>query len=149
MENTLLENLLYAVEEQGARFIIDLKERTLKVNGKAVVYKGKYDGPTGLSLPAPEEFIARVEELYQVYKHSIPSQRSESRRKRYFKALSESELADESMMFGPEREMVQAALEGYILCCLLEGLTWHEQWGKWFWQSTSDPDLVLLREWFE
>jgi hypothetical protein len=46
------------------------------------------------------------------------------------------------------RDVAQAQLELYILCQLLLGMQWQEEWGKWFWQSPNDKDLVLLREWF-
>jgi general stress protein 26 len=62
------------------------------------------------------------------------------------------EITDEQLMVAERRECAQAALEGFVLCMIVsEQLTWDENvmQGKWFYQSESDPDLVLLRTWVE
>lgn len=131
----------------GARFSVNFQTRSLKLNGEYIVKDGKTDFKSHNYVP--ENFLYHVEDFYNGYKHSIPSERSESRRKNYFKALPENELSDEDMMYGQYREFQRAQLETYILCCLLKGAKWDESWGKWFWQSPNDKDLILLREWFE
>ena len=131
----------------GARITVDFKKRNLKVNGKFVVENGKSEYESHLYVE--EWFLKNVEDFYRLYKRSVPSERSESRGRRYFNALPESRLSDDDMMYGVQRELAQAQLEVYILCCLMEGMKWNEEWGNWFWQSKEDPDLVLLREWFE
>lgn len=146
MEN-LFDKAFFAVMD-GAKFSVDLKTRTLKVGGKVLVENGKTDIPIGGVVDTPGEFLYNVEDNYRLYKHSVPSERSESKRKRYFIALSERELSDEDMLYGMPRDVAQAQLELYILCQLLLGMQWQEEWGKWFWQSPNDKDLVLLREWF-
>lgn len=143
-----LFDILCREVSKGARFSIDFKARSLKINGKYLVengvstieQRGRY---------VPEDFLYHVEDFYAAYKHSVPSERSESRGRRYFKSLPEEQLADEDMLYGASRDLMQAQLEGYILCCLLEGAKWQEEWGKWFWQSPKDKDLVLLRQWFD
>jgi hypothetical protein len=41
-------------------------------------------------------------------------------------------------------------LELYLLCQILGGFRWNpETMGHWFWQSRTDRDLVILREWVE
>lgn len=132
----------------GARFSVDFKTRSLKVNGKYIVKDGVSEIEQS-GRYVPENFLYHIEDFYEGYKHSVPSERSESRSRNYFKALPEKELSDEDMMYGRYREFCRAQLEVYILCCLLEGAKWDESWGKWFWQSQNDKDLVLLREWFE
>ena len=133
---------------EGARFTVDFKKRSLKLDGKYIVKDGVSDiCQSGRYVP--ENFLYHVEDFYQGYKHSIPSERSESRGRNYFKAMHEKELSDDDMMYGGYREFQRAQLEVYILCCLLEGAEWDESWGKWFWQCPNDKDLVLLREWFE
>ena len=87
----------------------------------------------------------------QLFKYSCPSERSDSKRKGYFKALAFDEITDEQMICGANRETAQAALEGYIMCAILMH---HLKWGdlteeKWFWQSPNDKDLVILRQWIE
>lgn len=146
MEN-LFDKAFFAVMD-GAKFSVDLKTRTLKVGGEVLVENGKTDIPIGGVVDTPEMFLYNVEDNYRLYKHSVPSERSESKRKRYFIALPERELSDEDMLYGMPRDVAQAQLELYILCQLLLGMQWQEGWGKWFWQSPNDKDLVLLREWF-
>ena len=75
-----------------------------------------------------------------MYKHSIPSERTMHRVAR-FKALPESELSDDDMLYGVSRETAERDLEK-----ALQGFTFPEGSG-WFWQSPNDPDLVVLRSW--
>lgn len=131
----------------GAKFSVDFKTRSLKLNGEYIVKNG-ISTVIQENRYVPENFLYHVEDFYRLYKNSIPSERSESRNKRYFKALPEKDLLDEDMMYGMQREFAQAQLETYILRCLLEGLSWDDSWGKWFWQSSEDSDLILLRDWF-
>ena len=136
--------------EQGANFKIDFRSRNLKIDGKPIIRNGVWEGELGVSMCGVENFLAQVEELYRRYKHSVPSERSESKSRRYFKALPESDLDDAAMLYGERRDNAQVELELYILCQILNGLTWDsETMGKWFWQSKTDKDLVILRSWVE
>ena len=65
---------------------------------------------------------------------------------------SDNKITDEQLMVAERRETSQASLEGFVLCMIVNGqLIWDENImnGKWFWQSQTDPDLVLLRNWVE
>jgi hypothetical protein len=96
--------------------------------------------------------LDNIEQLYQRYKYSLPSERSDNKRKRYFKALPMEEITDERLMVAERREIACAALEGFVLCMIVSGqLVWDEEVmeGKWFYQSKIDSDLVLLRSWIE
>lgn len=84
---------------------------------------------------------AALEALYATYKHSIPSEKTMGRVPR-FKALPESELSDDDMLYGVEREQAEEQLEQ-----ALHGFTMPDDSGTWFWQSKQDPDLVVLRSW--
>ena len=84
--------------------------------------------------------IEALEAAYEVYKHSIPSERTMHRTARFY-ALPESELSDEDMLYGMPREQAEAALEA-----ALADFAYPEDAG-WFWQSKNDPDLVVLRSW--
>ena len=107
--------------ENGANFRIDFQSRSLKVNGRHMIRNGRYDGAPWLPEYGCGDFFTDVEELYRRYKHSIPSERSQSKSRRYF-----------------------------ILCRIIGGFTWNpETMGKWFWQSEKDKDLVILRKWVE
>ncbi|MGN0043701.1 hypothetical protein [Alistipes indistinctus] len=147
--SNIYQEAVEAVEE-GAKFMIDFPSRSLKVGGKQIIQNGKCEGELGVEPCSEAEFLSRVEELYHAYKHSIPSERSESRSKRYFRALPERELSDEAMLYGLRRDRAQAELELYVLCQILSGLKWNpETMGRWFWQSKQDKDLVILRQWVE
>lgn len=131
--------------ERGTKFSIDLKKRTLRMNGKLVDLKDVEcvdDGDT--------DILGTLHRLYEGYKRSIPSERSESRRKNYFKALPYEKLTDDDMLYGYHREEARFVLEFCILKYIVDGkLKWNEDWGKWFWQDPEDKDFVILREWVE
>ena len=138
------DEIIKAVED-GAKFTINFQKRTCRVNGKLIDLSDCNFPPL-----RDEVIIKQIEELYDNYKHSVPSERSESHRRHYFKALPEKELSDEDMMYGERREVARCKLELYVVLCLFEGqLTWHDEWGTWFWQSDKDKDLIILRDWIE
>ena len=134
----------------GSKFTVNYQKRTCRVNGKIIVNDMQYDGCLGSYPSTEEEIISKIEQLYQEYKHSVPSERSESHRRYYFKALPEKELSDEDMMYGERREVARCKLELYVLIQLLRGnLYWDGRWGTWFWCSKNDKDLIILRDWIE
>lgn len=136
--------------EKGAKFAVHFRSRSLKLNGKYLIKDGRYEAELGVPLCSGEEFLANVEELYYRYKHSVPSERSEGKSRRYFTALPERELNDQAILYGERRDKAQIELELYVLCQILNGFEWvPETMGKWFWQSKADKDLVILRQWVE
>lgn len=148
MDNIYQESV--QATRDGAKFKIDFPSRSLKINGKYIIQNGKYKGELGVSECNEDEFLANVEELYHRYKHSVPSERSESKSRRYFMALPERNLSDDAMLYGERRDKAQIELELYILCQIINGLKWDsETMGRWFWQSKVDKDLVILRSWVE
>lgn len=147
--NNIYQESIRAVED-GVNFKIDFRNRSLKLNGKYIIQDGKYEGELGVPVSNEDEFFTNVEELYRIYKHSVPSERSESKSRQYFMALPEKSLSDDAMLFGERRDKAQIELELYLLCQILGGLKWDsEKMGKWFWQSKVDKDLVILRDWVE
>lgn len=148
--------------DKGKRFKVDLMEKSLWINKKQIIKKGEivnekdqskefikeYDlaleyGSFSLS-SSPWEVI---EVLYTEFKKSVPSEHSN--RKSYFKALSADELTDAELAYGYDRDYAQARIEGYILFASLIGwLTW-EHGTHWFYQSPSDSELIVLRNWVE
>lgn len=148
MENIYQEAVL-AVRD-GAGFKVDLTRRSLRIDGRYIIREGQYDGELGVLPCTADEVLSTVEELFRRYKHSVPSERSESMSRRYFTALPESELSDEDMLYGCRRDKAQIELELYLLCQLINGLEWNpETMGSWFWQGKTDKDLVILRRWVE
>ena len=128
--------------KDGAKFFINLERRTLRLKGKLIDLK---------EIEMPESnnnVMATIESLYENYKHSIPSERSESHRKCYFRALPEKNLSDKDMMYGEPREVARCRLKLFVLMAIVSGkLTWHDEWGSWFWQSDHDKDLIIFRQW--
>ena len=143
----------------GEHFHIDFEKRNMKVGKDYLIKEGKYDGTRPLLLCSDfyelqrlDSILSIIEGLYAKYKYSLPSERSDNKRKKYFKALPMEEITDEQLMVAERRETSQASLEGFVLCMIVNGqLIWDENImnGKWFWQSQTDPDLVLLRNWVE
>lgn len=131
--------------EAGSRFTVNLARRTLRVDGKPVDLS-QVEVPPMLEA----DILSDIKVWYAVYKHSVPSERSESHRRTYFKALPERALSDDDMLYGESRETARCRLELYVLLMLRSGqLRWNDEWGSWFWQSPDDRDLVILREWIE
>lgn len=141
----------------GESFCIDFENRNMKVGKDFLIKEGVYDSSKELFDDMWKMYDVRVviwfiKELYAQYKYSLPSERSDNKRRKYFKALPMEEITDEQLMVAERREVAQAALEGYVLCMIVSGkLIWDDNvmQGKWFWQSKDDPDLVLLRSWVE
>ena len=141
------DEIINAVEN-GAKFTINFQKRTCRVNGKIVM--SEEDKPKDTPYLTHAVVLFAIEQRYKAYKHSVPSERSESHRRYYFKALPEKELTDEDMMYGERREVARCKLELYVLMQLLRGnLAWENRWGRWFWKSENDKDLIILRDWVE
>ena len=150
---TIYEELVRRVSD-GETFHIDFEKRTMKIGKQKIINNGEYDVAKKLIVNRDYDLdviLEMIELLYHDYKHSLPSERSDSKRKCYFKALSVDELTDAEMATGERREVARARLEGFILCMVLEGqLVWNATaMGNWFWQSKKDPDLVILKSWIE
>lgn len=142
----MTEGELVRKVEEGAKFSIDFKKRTLRMNGKNI-------DPKSVEMPFKEDFDGLMTNLkieYNDYKYSVPSERSEKRQRNYFKALPYEELNDDELCYGMRREKARFILEFHILKAIVDGLlTWQDDWGSWFWQSDTDKDFVILREWVE
>ena len=112
-----------------SRAAYDTLVRSLTFGGKTA---GHTDGET--------TSIEALEAAYEVYKHSIPSERTIHLTARFY-ALPVSELSDDDMLYGMPREQAERELEQ-----ALADFAYPEDAG-WFWQSPNDPDLVVLRSW--
>ena len=149
---TIYDELVQRVSD-GETFYINFKNQSMKIGKKFVIADGIYDTERQLidcECSDTTDVLSRIESLYADYKHSLPSERSDSKRRKYFKALSMEELTDEQLMVAQRREVAQAKLEGFILCMVLSGqFKWVSEMGKWFWESKNDPDLVILKNFIE
>lgn len=150
---TIYEELIKRVRE-GESFDIDFSNRSLKVGKKFLIEDGFYDEERELfdgSDLTMSDILDIIDMNYNSYKYSLPSERSDSKRRAYFKALPVDRLTDAQMATGERREVAKAKLEGFILCMVVaERFVWDEdRLGKWFYQSKNDPELVILRSWIE
>lgn len=138
--------------ENGERFHIDLEKRTMKIGQDKVIDNGEYDTTQVLydeKIDNSRTLLDKVRELYIAYKVSLPSERSDKKRRKYFKTLPIEELTDEQLIYGTRREVAQYMLEAFILCAIINGdLVWDDEiHGKWFYQDKTEQDLVILKKW--
>ena len=138
--------------EKGERFYIDFEKRMMKIGREKVIDNGKYDTTQVLyseNFDSQQALLDKLRELYRNYKFSLPSERSDKKRKKYFKALPIDELTDEQLIYGARREVAQYMLEVFILCTIINGdFVWDDEiYGKWFYQDKSEQDLVILKKW--
>lgn len=138
--------------ESGERFYIDFETKTMKIGQNKVIDNGEYDISQTLydvEFENSRTLLDKVRELYITYKFSLPSERSDKKRKKYFKALPIDELTDEQLICGARREIAQYMLEAFILCAILNGdFVWDDEiHGKWFYQDKLEQDLVILKSW--
>ena len=138
--------------ENGERFRIDFEQRTMIVGQDRLIDNGEYDTTQVLydvKFESPRILLDNVRELYVAYKLSLPSERSDKKRKKYFKALPIDELTDEQLIHGAKREVAQYMLEAFILCAVLNGdFVWDDKiHGNWFYQDKIEKDLVILKNW--
>lgn len=149
---TMYEELVRRVSD-GEAFYINFKNRAMKIGKKFLIADGVFDVTRELincSCSSTKEVLDEIEKLYHDYKYSLPSERSDGKRRKYFKTLSIEELPDDKLMIATRREVSRAKLEGFILCSILNGkFKWTDDMGSWFYQSKTDPDLVILRNWIE
>lgn len=150
---TIYQELIDRVSN-GETFHIDFEKRTMKVGKDKLIDGGEYEKERKLIEHTPADLdmvLEMIHGFYHEYKFSLPSERSDSKRKKYFKALPIEKITDEQLLYVSRREVAQAGLEGFILCMILLGkFVWDEEkFGKWFYQSGTDPDLVILRSWIE
>ena len=140
---TLYDEFVERVE-RGARFSVDIKNKTLKVNSTKLINNGEWKG----DLINADDVMENLLHLYREYKISTPSERSD-KHKHIFKAKSLEELTDAELVCGMSREIAQAKLEGFLLCTILSGDLNYPNEDKWFWKSSEEPSLILLKAWFE
>ena len=136
----------------GERFHIDFEQRTMKIGQDKLIDNGEYDTSQVLyneKFDNQQTLLDKVRELYIAYKFSLPSERSDKKRKKYFKALPIDDLTDEQTLYGARREIAQYMLEAFILCATINGdFVWDDEiHGKWFYKDKAEQDLVILKNW--
>lgn len=136
---------IYERVENGQRFKVDFKNRKLKVGNKVFIDDGIV--ADGYEITFPIEPLTEIENCFEDYLYSRPSERSDSNRHTYFKAKSYDELTDEQFICGKPRELTRVKLESTVLFSILGGFKWKEEFGSWYWKSKRFPELIILKEW--
>lgn len=158
---SIYKELLDAVDN-GKKFKVDLVNKSLWINRKQIIKEGEIVHDEDKSKDLINEWDLAlhfagsllnenpwswIEFLYKEYKHSAPSKNSN--KKSYFKALPVEELTDANLAYGYDRDYVQCMLEGYILLGSIVGwISWNND-NHWFYQSESDKELIILKEWIK
>lgn len=134
--------------QEGGKYKIDLKNKSLKIGNKNYIKNGEvliedelFDSDLLMKLQDPWN---KASELYNQYKHSIPT--SHYKDNSYFKALKYKELSSEELAYGLYRNYAQAVLEGFILLASMKGLLKWQNDKHWFWQDENDKDFIILKE---
>ena len=104
---TIYLELLERVKN-GENFYVDFENRTMKVGKDFLIKNGEYDNSRALFgvdiYPSLNVVLHMIRELYAGYRYSLPSERSDNKRKKYFKALPIEELTDEQLIRADKRE---------------------------------------------
>jgi hypothetical protein len=148
---TYYEMLIKLAQKDYSKIHIDLKNKTLKVSKQLLIENGNIiQSKVIVADDAYEcnELVSDcldVNELYEQYKYSMPSERDSGNH--YFKALAPSLLTDEQLIYGMPRLEARVRLEAYVMLGSLAGLIKWENDNHWFWQSSKDKDFVILKSW--
>lgn len=149
MENIFTESL--ELIQNGMPFNINLKKRNLTVGYNKIIVDGKFEGELGV--PEREnidEAILDIEDAFEKFYHSIPSEKTDARRKNYFVGLKFDELTHEDQIYGAPRDPARFVLEFVLLAHLIRGtFYWSENFKSWSWVSPRNRHLVILRQWIE
>jgi len=152
---SIYKDMIVAVAN-GKKFKVNLIDKSLCLDRRYIIKNGEKLVDDSLIEPNDLDFTDYnlklnteswevVKYLYNCYKYSVPQENGN--KKSYFKALSVDELTDYDLAYNSNRDYCQACLESYILLASLQGwLTWEYE-DKWFWQSSDDKDLVVLKQW--
>ena len=128
----------------GSVFNVDLKKKVLQLDKNNVPLDN-----INVNISSSEDMLSTIHKLFERYKHSVPSERSEGKRRRYFKALKLSEIEYDDFMFGEGRDTAQIKLELYVLLSSIYHKDFWEEIFKehFFYQSDKDRDLIILKDW--
>ena len=128
----------------GSVFNVDLKKKVLQLDKNNVPLDN-----INVNISSSGDMLSTIHKLFERYKYSVPSERSEGKRRRYFKALKLSEIDYDDFMFGEGRDTAQIKLELYVLLSSIYYKNFWEEIFKeqFFYQSDKDKDLIILKDW--
>ena len=153
---TLYEWLSHiAGTKTGAGITIDLREKTMRLGDKPIVYRGELFVE---QLPSDEEMVditglidfsgypyAEIERLFLQFHRSVPSKR-ETLNRGYFKALSSDSMTMYELENNIPRREARLLLEGFILLMASQSLIPWTHPEHFFWKGTH-PCMILYRDW--
>ena len=128
----------------GSVFNVDLKKKVLQLDKNNIPLDNM-----SVNISSSKDMLSTIHKLFERYKYSVPSERSEGKRRRYFKALKLSEIEYDDFMFGEGRDTAQIKLELYVLLSSIYHKDFWEEIFKeqFFYQSDKDKDLIILKDW--
>ena len=140
MKKTL--KTIIAALNSGRHIDTDLNGHSIKMKGFAL------DADSLCPIPQ-DECITLIESLYDIFRHSVPAEKDRGKRLP-FKALKEEDLSAEDLLCRPPRSHAATILESAIILAAVSGSIAFDTLAprRWFWQSSKQPELVLLRRWF-
>ena len=142
-------NLIHAAE-CGRKYRINLKDKTLKIDGKDILLTDDLIDVCDMSMlnltEQTDDSWSVVEQLYTKYKKSAPSARYYGN-KPYFHPDDVEDLTDDEIAFNEPRNWCQAKLEGFVLLAGISGMLEWKNENHWFWQSKTEPQCIELKEW--
>lgn len=94
-----------------------------------------------------EEPWQKIEDLYYQYYVSRPTEVANFLRPNY-RAKTADELTFDELVDGKPRQQALYAFEGYMMLGIVSGILQWLDAGKWFWQSSKYPGLIIYRDWF-
>lgn len=139
--------------------LLDLKTKSIRSGKLCILSEGQpmlkklyFADGTSVELDGLIDFdgepYGEIERLYVQFKRSVPGRR-ELLNRGYFKALSSDALSMQELSENMSRVQARYLLEGFILLASAKGLIPWRIPRHFFWQSPSDPDCIVYREWIE
>ena len=146
---TLYDILVQLSQERREKIHVNLCNKSLKVGRKVIINNGEIQQHEIISGGDKYAFDSLIkdkldlDELYEQYKTSVPSERDNGRY--YFKALNASELTDAQLVMGMSRFEARIRLEVYVLLAsMVDIIKWNNP-KHWYWVG-KDKDFVILRK---
>ena len=129
---------------------VNVKKKRLSKGKKILIDDSK--PVKDFKIPNDKISIQDIERLYDEYKYSIPIETNKyTRYTGLFKALPLDKLSDNDLITRKPRPQAKFDLEYALLIGIInKSLCWEDfaDPNHYFWVSPTDPDLVILKEWF-
>ena len=143
---TLYDILIKLAADGYDKIHIDLVKKNLKVGRKTIIENAqvKQYKIKGYEFDDLIDRKLDIDDLYEQYKYSVPSERDI---RGYFRALGANELSDAQLVLGMHRAEAKTRLEAYLVLAAISGLETWPSTSKWYWQG-KDKEFVVLRKYF-